>query len=467
MSDAGARGERSSAGLLSAIPWTVAAVTVLALHVVFFGLAYWAAGAPRERFRERVRSAFATTELVQADYLVLDSRRGNHQYDECLILQMLSNASESRVRRAVGPVLFIQDSTATGYCRTLHRLVVEGADPSEFLRAEYTRYWHGYLPVAAGFLSVTDLTTARRTLKALTYLSLILLAIAGLRSRCPPARIVALSVALCGLLLWGLPYLGQLFSHAAGDIVVVLGILVLLVFPEQLRRPRRFVPFCAAYGACVVFLEFLTGQLPIAAGLLFGTAYAVALCGTDSTRRGAWTYAGTGVVAFGAGGIATLLAKQVLEATVLGVRAFSYFIEGFGYHTASAATGSGSPGLVRVVRRLLQKVDILTYGNETAAIFLGVVSVLTWLAAAVVAIWSDRARDQGFAGRSDLLALAAGSSIVAAWVVLFQTHTLAHAAFMVRIAIVPVAFGWAALLWQIHPHFRRAVAHEAIDSREG
>jgi hypothetical protein len=438
------------------LPWLRALTLVLLLNAVFLGFALWVASARREPLRDRVRSAFVTADLVDRDYLDFDSRRGYHQYDECLILQMLINPTESRLSQAVGPALFIQDTTATGYCRTLHRLVVEDADRSDFIEAAYSRYWHGYMPVAAGFLIASDLATARRALKVISYLSLILLAaVAGFRS-CGPVRVVGLSFALCGLLLWGLPYFGQLFSHAVGDIAVVLGLVALVAFRERLRNRALFVPFCAAYGACVVYLEFLTGQLPTAAGLLFGTAYAAAVTRAAS-RREAWRYAGVGVTAFAVGGIVTVAVKQAMATLILGGQALSSFLEGMSYYTASAASGgSASRSMLKTLRRLLQKVDMLTNGNETAAILLAVSSVLTWGIAAYLAVSNDRREQRSFAARSDYLALVAGTAIVAAWIFLFQRHTYSHASFMIRISIVPIALGWAALFWQLRARLRRA-----------
>jgi hypothetical protein len=50
---------------------------------------------------------------------------------------------------------------------------------------------------------------------------------------------------------------------------------------------------------------------------------------------------------------------------------------------------------------------------------------------------------------SDLLAFAMGAVVIVSWVLLFQKHTSVHSGFIVRILIVPISLGWAALAWQL------------------
>src|SRR5687768_16488566 len=55
---------------------------------------------------ERIRTAFETRELGTTDYLPFDSRRGWHQYDDCTVLQMLSNRNPSRLVQALAPITY-------------------------------------------------------------------------------------------------------------------------------------------------------------------------------------------------------------------------------------------------------------------------------------------------------------------------------------------------------------------------
>lgn len=63
----------------------------------------------------------------------------------------------------------------------------------------------------------------------------------------------------------------------------------------------------------------------------------------------------------------------------------------------------------------------------------------------------------GFAGIAGppalVLALVVGAALIIVWILSFQTHTYHHAEFMVRISIVPIGLGWAALVWQLTGRF--------------
>jgi hypothetical protein len=84
---------------------------------------------------------------------------------------------------------------------------------------------------------------------------------------------------------------------------------------------------------------------------------------------------------------------------------------------------------------------MLTYGSRIGAAILLTATTLAWLAAAAIA-WRREDTRSGF-----LAFFAAGAGVFVGWVLCAQTHTYEHAAFMVRIEIIPIALGWAALVW--------------------
>ena len=67
----------------------------------------------------------------------------------------------------------------------------------------------------------------------------------------------------------------------------------LLFWRQRLAVPATLVPYSALYGAGAVYLEFLTGQLPTAAGLLLGSAYLIGRLrpAPDDRPRAAWRLA--------------------------------------------------------------------------------------------------------------------------------------------------------------------------------
>ena len=432
------------------LAWLAAVGVVLLLNAGFFALSILTTHLPRERFRDRVREAFAAGELVERDYLPFDARRGHHQYVECRILQMLTNERAPSVGEAVGPWLHVRDSTHTGRCRTLRELVVENSDPAVF-RASFphTRYWNGYLPVAALALSAVGLRTARLTLQMLAYGSLLLLLGVSLRSR-GLSRVVGVCIAATGLAFWALPYFGQAFAHATGDILIVLAIVTLIFTGDRLRPYRVFLPFCGAFGALVVYFEFLTGQLPTAAGFLFATSYASVTSATESggSRTAAWRFAVAGITAFALGAAITVIVKQLLVMAFVGGDALGDFAGHLQFYMRPAIPDDVLPTVLRPFFRLMRSVNTLTYDSRPTSWALMGSSALAWGVGLLLTARRRRAT-KSTTFLSDYLALAGAAAVMVVWVLLLPTHTSIHAGFMVRMAILPIALGWAALAWSV------------------
>jgi hypothetical protein len=381
------------------------------------------------------------------------------QYNDCSILQMITNHDDDPLASAIGPLIYNKNRGETDKCATLHKIVNERPTAAPYLVFRYTRYWHGYDPVAAGLLSIFDVGHARKALKIALYGALIMVGVAaGTRHRGLSA--VAASIAITGALFWAVPYFGPCFSHAPGDIFVMLGLAALFLWRDRLSRLATLVPFCAVYGAGVVYLEFLTGQLPTAAGLLFPTAYLIARARPepDDRPREAWRFAFAALVAFGLGAVLTVVIKQILAVTLLGPEALASFLEYLKRYVNPSPSASlqhfgetwssSNHNLVwsslKAIYVVLGEGYVLTYGSRPAAALLYGAGVLAWLTAGYLAF-----RGAGRLAWSDLLAMAAGAGIVAAWALLFQTHTTLHKFWMVRMLIVPLSMGWGAVAWQL------------------
>src|SRR5206468_3545017 len=125
------------------------------------------------------------------------------------------------------------------------------------------------------------------------------------------------------------PYFGQSLSQAPGDAFVMLGRAGLLFWRERLSRLATLVPFCAAYGAGVVYLEFTTGQLPTAAGLLLPMAYLLARLRPEPENEPmrAWRFALAGLLAFSLGVALTVAIKQILAVAIVGPDALRTFLQ--------------------------------------------------------------------------------------------------------------------------------------------
>lgn len=421
-----------------------AAVALFVLNMAFLVVAVVTAALPREPLRERVRSGFESGALLQRDWLPFDTRRGVHQYDECLLLQMLTNERGDVLADALGPRNLTRDHSYSDYCATLHQLVVAGAPASDYTVFAYTRYWHGYMPVASGMLRWMSLDAARRVLHAASYLSCLLLLAVSLRQS-GMARVTGAAMAGTALLFWGLPYYGQLFAHAPGDTAVILGVAVMVAAGGRLLPAHRLIPFAAAYGALIVYLEFLTGQLPTAlAFLVAATGAAASSADARSAHVAALRTVMVAAAAFIAGAAVTVAAKQALAYAAFGGSAATAFTGSLSRYMSTAPVGETLPAVLRPFAELYGSGRVLTYGSSTAATVLYSAALLSWLAAAAAAAWH---RDRRLLVEVGILALA--SAVVVAWVLALPTHTFFHARFMVRISMAPVALGFAAAFWAV------------------
>jgi hypothetical protein len=440
-------------------PWLRACGVVVLVNTVFLLLALWVALVPREPLVKRIQDAFVSGELIDSDWPGLESRRGFNQYLDCSILQMISNRDDDFWANAAAPLIYNKNHGETDRCAILRTLVNKDPSAARYWVYRYTRYWHGYNPVSAMLLRAFDLGEVRNVLKISVYGALVLFTLAaGTRSRGLVA--VAGGITITGVLFWALPYFGQSLSQAPGDAFIMLGLAGLLYWRERLSRLATLVPFCAAYGAGVAYLEFLTGQLPTAAGLLFPTVYLVARLRSEPENEPmrAWRLALAGLLAFALGVALTVAIKQILAVVIVGPDALATFLkylrryvnpspEDSLRHFGRAWASSDDPLIwssLKAVARVLSQGHILTYGSWPVAIALYAASALAWLVAGYLAF---RRRERW--ALSDLLGFAAGGAMILAWIWSFQTHTTIHKWWMVRMLIVPLSLGWGALAWQL------------------
>jgi hypothetical protein len=402
---------------------------------------------PTEVIRDRIRRAYATGELVESDYLRYDTHRGFHQFNDCSILQMIAIPDSSRVGRALGPTTYSMGEEEP--CRTLRELVLQKRDAATLSSSRYTRYWHGYIPLIALLLSLMELSTVRVVLRVLVYVAVLLLPLSSLRNR----RFLLLTgpVAAAGIFFWGLPYFGQGMSHAPGDSVVMLGITYLIIWHRKLVNPGSLVPYCALFGAVIVYLEMLTGLLPTAAGLLFPTVYVVSRLNyhADLDIGDNFGLAIIALLAFAFGAVFTVGARVIVAAALVNPNGLDAFAGNLEFYTQDVDSIGFVPGFLVPLGRLLRKGVVLTYGSTwgLAAIYASV--TLSWLGAILLAM-----RQGSHLAWADLISFMIGGASIPIWTFILPRHTFNHADFMVRILIVPMSLGWAAISWQLWLKYR-------------
>jgi hypothetical protein len=398
----------------------------------------------------RIQQAFATGELIEDDYLKYDTHRGFHQYNDCNILQMMTNQDSSQIAQALGPWLHLADESATEACRTLRELVVDGKGPENLVSSRYTRYWHGYIPILSVLLIFLEVSTVRMILRIAVYMAVLLLLLSSIRDK----RFFLLTgpIFISAAFFWGLPYFGQGMSHALGDIVVMLGIARLIFWHRELAHANRLIPYCALFGAMVVFFEMLTGSLPIAAGLLFPTVYLLSRLSnfSDNGLNHHLRLATLALIAFAMGAIITVGARVVVAATLVQPSGLDTFAGNLSIYTQPVDSTTYVPGFLRPIGRLIRRGAVLTYGSSWGLAVLYTSAALSWFAG----MWLAYQRSTHL-GWADLSAFAIGAAGIPIWTFILQSHTFTHADFMARILIVPISLGWAAVLWQIWLKFKQ------------
>ena len=425
-------------------PRTIArTLGVVAIANVLFVVLLLLAPHDPNRVASRVRTAFATGDLGTVEYLKGDIRRGWHQYNDCSVLQMLSDHDSSRVAQSLAPrMAFLRtDPDGNLSCAALRAIALGGVSQDSMAPFRYARYWHGYMIPVAVALEGMELAALRRLLLIAVYAAIALLAIAAFRSS-PYTRRTGLAIAGTAALFWAAPYFAPSLTHGPGDAVLVLALGILILRPAMATDLDTLIPYAAGFGAVVVFFEMLTGQLPIAASWLAALVLALA---RDESRPGALDARLRSVAALGAfaiGGVITVAVKQALATMFAEPQAGAVFVRKLGAYAGMPAPRNGIPGVFLPYIELLRHMFVLAGWNYLAGEVLAAALALALLWA-VARGWRQRRTIQG----RDVLFLVGLTLIPAVWVLILPNHTFQHTSFMVRMMVVPISLAVAALVW--------------------
>jgi hypothetical protein len=396
-----------------------------------------------DRVAARITSAFATGDLSTLEYDRGDIRRGWHQYNDCSVLQMLSNHDSSRIAQSLAPRMAFLRSDADGNysCGALRAIALDGTSRDSMTAFRYARYWHGYMVPVAFALEGMELVNLRRLLLLFVYAAIAVLSAAALRAS-EYTRRTGLAIAGTAALLWAAPYFAPSLTHGPGDAVLLLALAILILRPTIGTDLETLLPYAAAFGAVVVFFEMLTGQLPIAAGWLGALVLATA---RDETRPGALDARLRSIMALGAfavGGVITVVVKQVLAALFAEPQAGAVFVSKLGAYAGIPASRNGIPGVFLPYIELVGHMYVLTVWRYIPGMMLTVVLAMALLWA-VARGWRRRRTVQG----QDVLFLVGLTLLPAMWVLVLPNHTFQHSSFMVRMMVVPISLALLALLW--------------------
>ncbi len=418
-------------------------IVLIGANALFFFLMVIAEVFPPPNFDQRIKSQFIANQLVASDWPGLDAHRGFDQYNDCMVLQMIADRQGDILPRSVVPKVFVTTDEYSDVCDTLRQLVTRPGVKIDLYQDDYGRYWHGYTAVSTALLWMLDLNEVRYLLKTAVFVSIGLFLFVGWKAT-RTLFVFCTSISFCAAAFWALPYFGQGLSYAPAEAAIFLGLSLLILgrlwFWEQ---PVRLLASMTLFGSLIVFLEFLTGQLPTAAAFLVVITFLISL---EPEReygvRKSWLLAALSLTSFTVGAAGTVVAKQVLVLIVSGTEVLQPFFANLDLYTGGSEEASNR-SLTAPILQLARSADILVYGSKTGAKVLLISAIISWIMAAAIAFWLRNKLSLHL-----LLIHCVGAASLPAWVFLLPTHTVIHASFMTRILIIPISLGFSALAMQ-------------------
>jgi hypothetical protein len=420
------------------------ALAVVLANALFLGLAYLAAARP-DVAAQRARTAFRTGELGTIDWPSFDARRGDNQYNDCTVLQMLANQGRSRLYRTLAPTVYGQGDWRN-MCLVLREAVTGRLAADTMVALEYTRYWHGYNVLTAFGLRVMELGTFRRTLAAGVWLAVVALAAASWRAG-GAIRATGLAVAASSATVWALPYFAPSLTHGIADGVMMVWLAGLAWWMGRARRLDAFPVVAALFGATAIFFDVMLGTVQTAIAWLAALSAAAAMdrAGDErgSSAEAAWApvrMAGVAGGAFVAGAGMSLAIKQLLASALIDPGAAGNFGGKLSLYMQVPPPG-GVRGILVPFAHLWSSAGVLGYGHAKPVELLVVLAVVAWAVAAGLAL--------GGKARPAVVVLLAAAGGPVMWTLFVPTHTAIHARLVVRMLVVPVTLAPLALWWAV------------------
>lgn len=338
------------------------------------------------------------------------------------------------------------------------------ADPDAIY---YHRYLHGQRIVAAlGLAIVSPQALGWVTLLLNALVLLFVLVPAAQRSGAGPdawrergyAAIAATLLIFSGLWLFGI-----YFSFGLSDLVLSAFVACSYYRGVAHASEARFAVVVALFGVATAIFEFLTGGIPFGLALMLGI---IALDGPED-RAALLRRAVHGVAIFALAIVLTFAFKIALVMMLVDGGAIADFRAGLSVRVGSSFVESLPPQEIAWVSRFgidataLERSWVLTvlymlarlgyatfvigYGSPVFGMAIMGVSVL-----AVIAMLIRHAlKLSGDVARTRLLILLGSALVMPVWSLVFLSHTLLHAIWMVRpfawyIALAAILIGWTA-----------------------
>jgi len=223
---------------------------------------------PSSHLENSVKEAFAYSRLTQSDVggntYGFDSWRGNHQYQDCLVLMQALHLSDNWKENA-----FLGPKSGEAKCDWLYNYVFKLKDRKELMSSvtNYPQYNHGVVAVTSILGSIFRLESLRALLK---FISILLIGIIGLslfnisikHKKIKNLKYGAIGAMLALLTIHGIDFFGQNLSHGLGD-WVSLGFMTTLFWSAYKNYSfNTNALICIVFGSLSAYIEYFIGVLP-------------------------------------------------------------------------------------------------------------------------------------------------------------------------------------------------------------
>jgi hypothetical protein len=416
--------------VLGALVWL--AVTVAAT-VAVLGVNYAAALVSREPIRAHISEAVESGAVVLPYRdLEMNVRVGPHQFNDCLILNMITDERGSNLERSLSPIHGFSGGGSP--CDALANPPTGTADP---LEDNYHRYMHGTAAVDTFLTAAFGIGMVRNIFAFSLMLASAGLAVAGLglgaralgredRGNALKGGMLGLT-GLCYALFFGLGSYGYSLAHPPTDLTLLAYLWVALLVDFRKLSMPAWVGLHALFGVLIMWFELLHGGIPLSIGaaLIAWSAYA---WGSDA-RAMMWRGLVSAVVFFAAA-TAAFVMKVLVTVVVFGPEILGSFSE-----SLSERMGVASP--VAMVQAILANAHYVGAGSRPLGIVLIAAAVVGVVLSALA--WRKRLAARTADGWAAAVLLGGAALVILGWCVVFLPHTTLHAFFMVRIFVGLIA----------------------------
>jgi hypothetical protein len=450
-----------------------ASLAAAAAIAFFFALSYASTFVDRQGIAAKLEAAHARQAFTETWASWTGRAIPRFGGNDCLMLSTLLQDYPSRLAETISarippadaqPPARAGDPTIPACLQMIAALERSGhADPDAIY---YHRYLHGQRVFAALALAVVSP-------EALGWITLLLNAVILLSVLIPAARrglrrepdcwrergFAAIAATL--LLFDGLWLFGIYFSFGLSDLVVSVFLLYAYRRGVAHAPERAFAVAIALFGVATAIFEFLTGGIPFGLAVLLGI---VALDGpadrTALMRRavhGTLIFALAILVAFA---IKLALVMLLVDPNVLAdfrgalsTRVGSSFVANLPPQEVAWVSAFGVDvssldrhwafAVLYMIARLGYATFVIGYGSPVVGMAIMGVAVMT---TALLLVQRAR-RSSGKVSRTRLLVLLGSALVMPAWSLVFLSHTLLHAIWMVRpfawfIALAGILWAW-------------------------